>query len=283
MKRALIAAIILCSALLAKERVAVSILPQKFFVEKIAADKVEVMVTIPPGASPASYNVKPSQLQKLKSVAIYFSTGVPFERHWLKRFKSVNPSMKIVDCGKYVKKFPLLSHDHDHEDHHHEDNMQDPHIWLAPPLVILQARAILEGLCELDPENAIFYRKNYRNFVKELTEIDMRIFERLQGIRLRSFIVYHPSFGYFAKVYGLKQIAIEKGGNTPPAKYLKNILSEAKRLNIKTIFIEPQFSQKEAKFLAQKIGAAVRVIDPLAYEWDKNILKIAEVIYENGR
>ncbi|WP_281951426.1 metal ABC transporter solute-binding protein, Zn/Mn family [Nitrosophilus kaiyonis] len=267
-------------SLFAKDMIAVSILPQKFFVKKIVEDRFDIEVMVPPGSSPATYSVKPQQLLSLKKAKIYFSTGVPFEKAWLKRFKSANKSLKIVDIGKYIKKFPMQEHHHEgeHEHHHEHEKILDPHIWLSPPLVILQARVILEEICKIDPKNKDFYLKNYQKFSNELTNLDTKIFKKLFNLKKREFIVYHPSFGYFARSYNLKQIAIEKEGKEPTIKYLKRVIDIAKKKNIKVVFVEPQFSKKSAKFIASKIGGEVLEIDPLNENWDKNILKVVEAI-----
>ncbi len=258
----------------AKDIITVSILPQKFFVQKIVKDRFDVEVMVRPGNSPATYSVKPKQLQMLKNSKIYFSIGVPFEKAWLKRFKSVNPNLKIVDMGKYVKRFPM---EEGQKDKHQG---LDPHIWLSPPLVALQARAILEEVIKLDRKNSSFYIKNYKKFIQEIVDIDTQIIQMMQNLKRKKFFVFHPSFGYFARVYGLKQIAIEKEGKSPKAQYLKKVANIAKKEHIKVIFIEPQFPKRSALLIARMTNAKVQTINPLAFEWDKNILEVAKAIEE---
>ena len=256
-------------SLWAKVSVAVSILPQKFFVNKIGKDLVDVTVMVPPGASPAVYSVKPSQLKALKKAKIYFAIGVPFEKAWLDKFISVNPSIKIVDTSSIIKKFPMNEEG--------KGNL-DPHIWLSPPLVILQARVILDSLISIDPKNRDTFIKNYEKFVCEIASLDVKIMNILKDVKKREFIVFHPSFGYFARSYGLKQIAIEREGKEPSAKYIQRIIKIAKELKIKRIFVEPQFPKRSAKYIASKIKGEVVVIDPLNEKWDENLLKIARAL-----
>ncbi len=256
-------------SLWAKVSVAVSILPQKFFVNKIGKDLVDVTVMVPPGASPAVYSVKPSQLKALKKAKIYFAIGVPFEKAWLDKFISVNPSIKIVDTSSMIKKFPMNEEG--------RGNL-DPHIWLSPPLVILQARVILDSLISIDPKNRDTFIKNYEKFVCEIASLDVKIMNILKDIKKREFIVFHPSFGYFARSYDLKQIAIEREGKEPSAKYIQRIIKIAKELKIKRIFVEPQFPKRSAKYIASKIKGEVVVIDPLNEKWDDNLLKIARAL-----
>jgi zinc transport system substrate-binding protein len=239
--------------------IVVSIAPQKFFVSKITGNNDNIEILIPQGSSPATYSPKPSKLRSIKQADIYFTIGVPFEKNWLERFKSINPNLKIVDTTKGIKKLG-----------------KDPHVWLDPSLVAIIAKNITESLIKANPKKSDIYRQNYEKFKKELSNIDKRLKEITKKIKQKSFIVYHPSFGYFAKAYGLKQIAIEHEGKSPTLKYLSKIVNYAKKHHIKTIFISPEFSQKEAKFIASKIGAKVEIVNHLSENWDTNILKMAK-------
>jgi zinc transport system substrate-binding protein len=127
-----------------------------------------------------------------------------------------------------------------------------------------------------DPKNEQFYFENANKFIKELQEIDAKIKEILLDVPQKEFIVFHPSFGYFAKAYGLKQIAIEKEGKEPSVRYIKKVIDFAKKEGIKTIFAAPQFSQKSAKQIAKLIDANVKIVDPLSKNWSENILEIAK-------
>ncbi len=274
MKKIIILIFSVAAILYADIKIAVSILPQEFFVKKIAGDLADVEVMVKPGASPATYSVKPSQLKALKDTKVYFAIGVPFEKAWLERFQSVNPSLKIVDSGKYIKRVPM-------QDEEEKHTGLDPHIWLSPPLVILQARAIAETLSKIDPANASKYIKNYQKFVSQTASLDAELLEKSKDIKQKEFIVFHPSFGYFARAYGLKQIAIEKEGKEPTLKYIQKIIEFAKKRGIKKVFVEPQFSHKSAKYIAKQIKGEVIIVDPLAYDWDKNIKRIAKA-FENS-
>ncbi len=264
---------------IAHTKVCVSIPPQAYFVKKIAGDKADVTVLIPPGASPATYSPKPSQLKAIRDASIYFTIGVPFEKNWLDRFKSINPTLKIVDTTRNITKMPmshgLEAHEHEaHEGHRHEG--LDPHVWLNPALVAKMTEVIKETFVEEDPKNSAFYEKNYQRFLHDIERLQQQIAAKLSALKQKDFIVFHPSFGYFAKAFGLHQIAIEKEGKEPSLRYMKRIIDFARKHEIKTIFVEPQFSQKSARYIARAIGGKVVSIDPLAYEWEKNMLEIAE-------
>ncbi len=275
MKKIVITLITLVSFMSAKVQVCVSIPPQAFFVQKVAGDLADVTTIVKPGSSPSTYSPKPSQLKLISNASLYFTIGVAFEQTWLPKFSDINKNLKLIDTTKGIKKIFMQESDHKHDgDHHHEGS--DPHVWLDPTLVISQIKIIAQALAKEDPKNSTYYLQNAKNFTKELKDIDKQIKKILKNQTKKEFIVFHPSFGYFAKAYGLKQIAIEKEGKEPSVKYIKKIIDFAKENGIKTIFIAPQFSQKSAKQIANQIDGRVKSIDPLSDKWDKNILNIAK-------
>ena len=304
----------------AKDGLTVSILPQKYFVEKIAKDNFEVTVMVSPGASPATYEPKISQMKLLSKSKAYFSIGVPFEKVWLERFETANPNMLIVDTSKGIQKQKIAAHSHheeehdDHEEHGHEENHEhnehenheehghekhddheehghdnhkdehdekmheglDPHIWLDPVLVKTQAKNILEALVKIDPKNKKFYYENYKSFLVELDELHNELTNILKPIRNKKFMVFHPSWGYFAKRYELEQIAVEKEGKEPKPSELVELVKEAKEQNIKAVFVAPQFSKSSAQTIAKNIDGKTITINPLSYEWKNSIIRTSK-------
>ena len=283
--------------------ITVSIVPQEYFVEKIGGDRVNVNIMVEPGASPATYEPKPQQLTALSDAEAYISIGVPFELAWMERIKSANSTMVIVDSAKGIERMPMIAHhhhgeeeeEHEHEhEHEHEEEEKaefeetnksknlDPHIWLSPKLVKVQAQNIYDTLVKLDPDNKTEYKTNLDSFVLEIEQLDEKIRENLAEIKNRKFIVFHPAWGYFAQDYDLQQEAIEIGGQEPSAAELAQLVSEAKEEDIKIIFAQPEFSTKSAETIAQEIAGEVVLISPLAPDWSNNLLqasqKFAEVL-----
>ena len=277
MKRIIIVLITLTTLLSAKMQVCVSILPQAFFVQKIAGDLVDIEVLVKPGSSPATYAPKPSQLKLISDSSLYFTIGVDFEQNWLHRFSSINDEMKLIDTTKGIEKISMKNDNHEEEEHegHHHKGL-DPHVWLDPILVTSQVNIITDALVKEDPKNSKIYFQNRENFIKELNAVDAEIKKILSNTKDREFIVFHPSFGYFAKRYGLEQITIEKEGKEPSVKHIKKVIDFAKEHQIKRVFVAPQFSQKSAKQIAKLIDGTVTSINPLARKWDENILNIAK-------
>ncbi len=262
-------------------KVTVSILPQKYFVQKIGGDLVDISVMVLPGSSPATYEPKPKQMVKLTESKIYFAIGVFFEEVWLKKFAGANPEMRIIATQNGIEKIPMKRHLHDDKERNHEKavaraGIKDPHIWLSPPLMMLQARNILNALMRVDPANRKIYESNYKSFVTELVDLDLKISDLFadagQGTR---FMVYHPAWGYFAKAYDLIQIPVEMEGKNPTPKGLQQLIRNAKKDGIKVVFVQPQFSTKSAQTIAKAIGGRVIFADPLAFDWAKNLLLVA--------
>ncbi|RXJ60590.1 metal ABC transporter solute-binding protein, Zn/Mn family [Candidatus Marinarcus aquaticus] len=297
--------------------VTTSILPQKYFIEKIAQDKVKVNVMVKKGFSPATYEPKTSQMKKLASSTLYFSIGVPFEQVWLERFKSANSSLVVIDTAKGIQKRTMPKHTHheedaheedaheghDHDEHaheeekehhdqeHHEDEEEhhdahehgglDPHVWLDPILVKVQAKNIYKALVKYDAKNSAFYQKNYEDFIQELDRLYSELKNVLKPVEHKAFMVFHPSWGYFAQRFDLEQIAVEVEGKEPKPNQLVELIEEAKEHEIKIVFVAPQFSQKSAKVIAQNIKGNVVVIDPLNESWYTSMIETAQAIVKS--
>ena len=285
MRLILLTFLLLSSFVFAKQELTVSILPQKFFVEKIVGDKMRVNVMVKPGSSPATYEPKTSQMKLLSKSQIYFSIGVPFEKAWLNRFKNSNKDMLIADTSKGIKKVKMVAHHHEDEKEHDgmghsndEEHGLDPHIWLEPSLVKIQAKNIYDALVQVDKENIDYYKSNLDKFLKQLDSLDEKIKKVLKNYENKAFMVFHPSWGYFARRYHLEQISIEIEGKEPKPGQLVELVKKAKEHNIKIVFVSPQFSQSGAKTISNSINGTVSSIDPLSEKWDENLIKVANEI-----
>jgi zinc transport system substrate-binding protein len=267
----------------------VSIVPQRFFVQQIGKDLVDVQVMVQPGASPATYEPKPRQMAALSAARIYFSIGVPFENVWLGKISAANPQMTVVQTDEGIEKVAMdRAHNHgdnDHEDQHHSDGHEnvhhghaglDPHIWLSPPLVRIQARTITTALQAADPAHRDVYDANFRDFVGRIDRLDGELRDILGGKFGMSFMVFHPSWGYFARSYGLRQIPIEAEGKDPKPARLKALIEHARSQNIRVVFVQPQFSTRSAELISREIGGQVVGADPLAENWIGNLREVAD-------
>ncbi len=262
----------------------VSIPPQMYFVQRVGGERIAVSVMAGPGQSPHTYEPTPRQMAALSRAQLYFRIGVPFESAWMRRIEQAYPSLKVIDTKKGITLRRMEAHHHEEEaddrshnsDEEHELEInQDPHIWLSPLLVKIQAQTIYDALVEIDPSHREEYQSNLEAFCTDLDRIDEEIKEILKDVRVRKFLLFHPSWGYFADAYGLQQIPIELEGKEPTAQQLTGLVELAEREGLKTIFIQPQFNKRIAETLAQTIGGRVAVIDPLARDYLANLKKAA--------
>ncbi len=244
--------------------VTVSILPQKYFVERIGGASVKVNVMVEPGASPATYEPKPEQMTALANSAAYISIGVPFEEAWLEKIQSANSKMKLVDTTQGIERIA------------NQGGGFNPHIWLSPALVKVQAQTIYTALAELDPAHKDQFKANLDTFRADIDKLNVQIRAALENTTSKKFIVFHPAWGYFARDYGLQEIPIEVGGQEPSAQELAHLIQLAKSENIKIVFVQPEFSQEDAKTIASEIGGEVLSIGALAPDWLANLQKVAD-------
>jgi len=246
----------------------VSIVPQKYFVEKIGGALVNASVMVKPGANPATYEPKPRQMVDLSKTKIYFAIGVPFEKVWLKKIAGANPKILVVHTEKGIEKMPMKADN--------PQGIKDPHIWLSPPLVMIQARNILNALVVMDHANKSVYEAGYKQFIVEIENLDAELKGIFTGKRKgMEFIVFHPSWGYFAGEYGLKQVPVEIEGKDPKPADLQRLVKYAKKLGVKVIFVQPQFSATNASVIAQAIDGQIAFADPLALNWPDNLRQVA--------
>jgi len=258
-----------------KLSVYVSISPQKYFVQQICRELADVQVMVPPGASPATYEPKPRQMAAISKARIYFSIGVPFESAWLKKIAGTNPAMAVVPTDRGIQKLPMAVHHHHEEQTQPENGTLDPHIWLSPPLVMIQARTVLEAMQAADPVHRSIYESNFSAFMSQLSDLDAELRGIFSGSAGRQFMAFHPSWAYFAQAYGLKQVPIEIEGKEPKPARLRELIEHAREDKIQAVFVQPQFSARSAKLIAGEIDAQVVIADPLAGDWEENLRAVA--------
>jgi len=260
----------------------VSILPQKYFVERIAGSRVQVSVMVQPGVSPETYEPSPKQIAQLAEAQVYFRIGMPFEDAWLEKIQRSNPQLLMVDTRDGIELRPIDGyHRHGEElarDLDSDEGLMDPHIWLSPMLVKRQAKTICNTLMLLDPANKEEYEENYRLFAEDLEAVDEQIRSLLKDVQGKKFLVFHPAWGYFADEYGLVQVPIEVEGKEPNARELTQIIGFARREGIKTIFVDTQSNIKPAETVARAVQARVVQLDPLAEDYLNSLIATAEAI-----
>ncbi len=208
------------------------------------------------------------------------------------KVQAVAPNTLVVDVRKGVmlrtmesgRENNLNDHlsrhtdSHDGEPHHTETGGKDPHIWLDPMIVKIQARTMCDALVQHDPAGKDYYEANLGAFLHDLDVLHASMTKALAPINGEVIFVFHPAFGYLCDAFGLKQMAVELEGKAPKGRELTRFIKKAKSKNVRVIFVQPQFDRNTAQKIAIAINGAVLPIDPLAFDYIANMEKIANTI-----
>ena len=251
----------------------VSIPPQRYVVEHLAGSHARVEVMLPPGASPATYEPTPRQMAALNGAVLYLQIGVPFEGPVLAKISTLAPGLDVVDCRQGISLVPMEG-----SDDGHGHGPLDPHIWLDPVRMKTVARTTARALSQRVPAAAAGIERLLARLLEEIDETNHRVEARLAPFGGRDLLVFHPAYGYFARRYGLVQIAVEAGGKAPSARQLAEIVDSLGDRETPAIFIQPQFSQTAARRVADALGCQLVVLDPLAEQYLDNLETMAERI-----
>ncbi|MBM4320388.1 MAG: cation ABC transporter substrate-binding protein [Deltaproteobacteria bacterium] len=249
--------------------VAVTVAPQRYFVERLARGRAAVQVLLPPGANHESYEPTLSFLTALAGARLWFQVGparFPFEQAWSDKVLAAAPGMKPVDTSIGVA---LLG--------------ANPHIWLSPRRVVLQARTMARVLAEEDPAGRTHYQANLASFERELADLDLALDQQLAPVHGRTLVIFHPSWDYFAADYGFSFLAIEQEGHEPGAAGLEKLIVEARRRGARDVFVEPNIGSRLAGTIAGELGGSVVVIDPLPADWPDGLRRAARTIAGHAR
>ncbi len=292
------------SALFAEPlKVAVSVLPQAGFVEAIGGERIELIVLVDEGKDPHSFSPSPKRVTDIAEADLWFTSGMPFEELLLEKIESRKEKPRIVSMNRGIELAP--NDDHHHHDHEHEHEHKkgddedaeegheghdhahgehcdhgefDPHSWLSPTLIPIQLMTIAEELGKLAPEFQAEFDGNAAELTDAVLAMDERLAEELAPLKGSTFYVFHAAFGYFAGAYGLEQASIEMGGREPSAKHLTHLIDEAREEGVKLIVVQPQFSDKSARKIADQIGATVVSVDPLGRDVLATLRGIADAV-----
>lgn len=278
------------SAPVDKPVISVSIIPQKYFIEQLAGDLVEVNVMIPPGASPATYEPSVSQLGKLDRSKLYLRIGyVGFEKSWMDRIISVNPDMKITDLSEGVDVILEDSHEsagensHEEDHHGHSHHGADPHIWMSIVNTRIIVRNIYNELVLLFPDQKEYLEQRLHHYSQTLDTLNQAITNELESLDNRKFMIYHPALTYYARDYGLEQFSLEIEGKTPSPAHMKRMIDLAADHQISKILIQNQFDRKNAEVLAKETGSDIIQFDPLDQHWGQQMRYIAEQLNSSSQ
>jgi len=263
-----------------KPVVSVSILPQKYFVEQIAGDFLQVNVILPPGSGPEEFEPTPRQTQDVTNSTFYFYIGhLGFEKTWVKKIAEVSTSVKYISCSKGIDLLEDGCTEHEESDGEYVHGT-DPHIWTSPENVKTMSRTICSELSNAYPANKETFEKNLNVFISKIDSLDNHIRLIFNDSIKSSFMIFHPSLAYFARDYHLIQHSIEFNGKSPSTAHMKKMVDIARDEKINTIFIQSQFESSKAEVIAKEVGAKIVPIDNLSENWLDEIYSLAQKMKE---
>ena len=242
-------------------KITVSIEPLRYLTEQIVGDRFEVVTMVPKGSSPETYEPTARQMADLSESILYIKVGeLGFERTWMPRLTSNAPHITVVNSSEGI-----TSHIGD-----------DPHSWMSARNAIIMAHNIYEAVKRIDVKDSVFFRQRLDSLCNVIHATDKYIRQTTAQAHCKSFIIYHPALTYFASDYGLEQLALEEHGREPSAAELEQIISTARAKGVKTMFIQREFANRNVDIITNTIGARKVEINPLGYDWNKEMRRIAE-------
>jgi zinc transport system substrate-binding protein len=200
-----------------------------------------------------------------------------FENALKEKLAITNKNVPLVNCSVGFDPIAgLEEEDHGHEHGHTE--AYDPHIWLAPAESKIIALNTLKALKAAFPEHDQAFDANYSTFIAKIDSISTLIDLQLENLGNRQILIFHPALAYYARQFNLQQVALEMDGKEPSPRHMKEIVDLAHRENIHVIFIQKEFDPAFAQQLAKEINGRVEIIDPLDYDFEKQLMDITAKI-----
>jgi zinc transport system substrate-binding protein len=261
-----------------KPVITVSIEPQLYFTRALARDYFDVVCMVPRGSSPETYDPIPRQLVKVQNSLAYFRIGyIGFEQMWMGKISANAPHIEMLDTSKDIR----LLHGHHDGDNAHAGVASDvePHVWCSVGNARIIARNTYHFLSSLDRNHDKIYRDRFTSLMRRIDVVDSTVRQLLSAKGAdKVFAIYHPTLSYFARDYGLQQIAIENNGKEPSPSELKAIIDRCKASKVRVVFVQPEFDRRNAEIIARQIGARVISINPLNAAWDTEMIAIAKAL-----
>ena len=270
-----------------KPTVVVSILPQKYFVSRIAGNRAAVEVLVGPGQNPHSYEPTPRQMATLAGADAWILSKTDFELALVPKITALYPKLALVDGTEGVAFRLMEEHGHEDEDENHEEEAEggnlDRHTWLGrEPALILAAR-VRDVLIGIDYAGRSVYEAGYAALAADINREFDALTADLAPLRGKTVFVYHPAFGYFLDEFGIRQEAVETGGKEPSPKALAALIEKARAEGAPAVFVQAQFPTGAAKTVADAVGAQVVLLDDLAPDWLENIRRMGTALAAAAR
>ncbi len=239
-----------------KLQVISSFYPLHEFSQNVGQEKVDVTLLVPVGVAPHDWGPTIKDVQRMQKSDLIIINGIGFE-NWIDNLEETNYQGVIVDTSNGILDKNLGQEQ--------INSSGDPHIWLNPVYAQIQVQNIANAFSDSDPKNQQYYQLNAAKYIEELEFLDLKIRNELSDCN-QDFVAFHDAFSYFADEYNLNQHTIILSNNPhgeATAKTLENVISTAKKLNIKVIFSEENVNTKTSEIIANEIDGKVLILSPI--------------------
>jgi len=247
-----------------KLTVAATIFPLSDIVKNVGGDNVEVINIITPGASPHTFEPKPSNIRELQNVKVLFTVGHGMDS-WATDLVDGIDNVQIVSVDKDIVLAPFTFGDDDEPLKPGMDGL-DPHYWLSVSNAKQIAKNMAEILSEVDPDNTLVYQDNADNYVQELDRLQQDLMQKVSTLSSHvALITFHDSWGYFSREFGFKLAGVFESapGKEPSPQYFKDLYDTAVDNNIEIVFTEPQLATGSIEPFIQDLDLKIYTLDPL--------------------
>lgn len=262
------------------KQVNVSILPQKYLVDKISGGKYQVNVMVISGNNHETYEPTPQQMVLMEQAPLYLQLCKDgFDQIWIDNIKSRTPQMLVADLSEGLK---LISGETEcnHKGHNHAMSV-DPHVWISPSTMKIIALNTFKAMMEQFPADSVTFINGYALLEKEIIAIDNAFSTQLGPFKGSQFMVYHPVLSYLARDYGLTELSIETEGKEPSVESLKRLIEQARQNHIKVIFVQQEYDTRNAEIIANETGSKIVQFNPMGYNWPQQTADLLQYLTQN--
>lgn len=261
-----------------------TIRPFELILREVVAPGDTVTAILPPGASPHSYELRPSDARRL-AAATALVYGASNLDAWVLAFDHPR-TVTLLDMvpASLQRHFGDGNGDpgHDRHDHGHDHGGVDPHFWTDPLAVRALLPALAAALGDIHPPAAPTYRANADAFAMRLDSLTRALDAELAPLRSHTMVFSHPFFHYFLGRFGLSEVLdIELNpGREPTPRQVAGLLRAARERNAAVVFSLPQYPDRPARLLADSAGIPFVLLDPLGGAGQESY---AALLHDNAR
>ena len=254
-----------------KKTIFVTITPMQSIIEEITAGDFDIEVIVPKGASPETFEPTPKQVTSFSDAELIFSTGlIDFEQSLVER---IDGDAEVVNLSNGIE---LIAGSCSHGNHQHKHGV-DPHIWTSPRALRTMVTNAHKAIMAHYPDS-VKYTEATGRLLERINKLDNYCATRIKAEGVEAMMIYHPAYTYYARDYGIEQIAIEHDGKEPSLRQTTALIEKAKEHGVKAILRQPQYSEDKVHAIANDAGAEIITTDPLAEDILGEIERVTEII-----